>query len=241
MEYSDDNDEEGLYTGYVNSDYKPHGSGKMVYNSGKIFSGEWCEGSKVHGKSNHDNKSTKKSSSSGSHKKEHRKESREHKVKESPKVSHTKNGSHSNGDTNGSTASAVRPNEKDIDKQKEELLAMLEEQKNVQKQAALREYKELYNTKAPIVKNMIFVDFYGDRGRYTGEVDDNKMPHGSGEIQYDHGLVQEGKWVRSTQKKLVHMFWITNQTCAFLFFICTPNTQYISSLVIITSDKWGIR
>lgn len=32
-------------------------------------------------------------------------------------------------------------------------------------------------------------------GRYTGEVNENKLPHGVGEITYDHGLVQEGKWV----------------------------------------------
>ena len=39
------------------------------------------------------------------------------------------------------------------------------------------------------------VDFYGDNGRYTGEVNDKKLPHGVGQITYDHGLVQEGKWV----------------------------------------------
>ena len=42
---------------------------------------------------------------------------------------------------------------------------------------------------------MRFVDYYGDPGRYTGEVNDANMPHGMGEITYDHGLVQGGKWV----------------------------------------------
>jgi hypothetical protein len=43
---------------------------------------------------------------------------------------------------------------------------------------------------------MRFVDYYGDPGRYTGEVNDVNMPHGMGEMTYDHGLVQDGKWVR---------------------------------------------
>jgi hypothetical protein len=45
------------------------------------------------------------------------------------------------------------------------------------------------------VKGMRFVDYYGDPGRYTGEVNDAYMPHGMGEMTYDHGLVQGGKWV----------------------------------------------
>jgi len=42
---------------------------------------------------------------------------------------------------------------------------------------------------------MIFTDVYADKGRYTGEVNAKKLPHGRGELTYDHGLVQHGNWV----------------------------------------------
>ncbi len=153
MEYTDDNGDGGLYTGHVNSQYKPHGSGKMIYNDGKRFSGEWCEGTKVHGKT---------STSSNDKSKMKTKEKREKQ----------KNGTGSSSKEKG----------------------VADKQSSEKKQAALKEYKDLYNT-AQVVKNMMFVDFYGDRGRYTGEVNEDKMPHGYGQITYDHGLVQEGKWV----------------------------------------------
>lgn len=47
-----------------------------------------------------------------------------------------------------------------------------------------------------VCRMICFTNFVGpSSGRYTGEVNENKMPHGVGEITYDHGLVQEGKWV----------------------------------------------
>lgn len=64
-----------------------------------------------------------------------------------------------------------------------------------QRQQALKEYKDLYNKTARVVKNMIFEDVFGDLGRYTGEVNDEKIPHGMGDIAYDDGLVEGGTWV----------------------------------------------
>lgn len=64
------------------------------------------------------------------------------------------------------------------------------------KQRALKEYKDLYES-AKVVKNMLFVDVHGDAGRYTGDVNEFRMPHGQGNIIYEHGLVQGGKWVSS--------------------------------------------
>lgn len=61
-------------------------------------------------------------------------------------------------------------------------------------QRALKEYKDLYES-AKVVKNMVFVDVHGDSGRYTGDVNEFRMPHGMGNIIYEHGLVQGGKWV----------------------------------------------
>jgi hypothetical protein len=77
-------------------------------------------------------------------------------------------------------------------------------------QQQIDEYRDLYTDVFPIiletktVKNMKFVDFYGDPGRYTGEVNEARMPHGMGEMTYDHGLVQGGKWVSVTA--LSHSF-----------------------------------
>lgn len=65
------------------------------------------------------------------------------------------------------------------------------------RQRALKEYKDLYES-AKVVKNMMFIDVHGDAGRYTGDVNEFRMPHGQGNIIYEHGLVQGGKWVSST-------------------------------------------
>mmetsp|Transcript_30436 Transcript_30436/g.64435 ORF Transcript_30436/g.64435 Transcript_30436/m.64435 type:complete len:537 (+) Transcript_30436:251-1861(+) len=171
MDYTDDNGEEGQYTGYVNSQYKPHGSGKLVYGNGKRFSGEWCEGTKVHGKTSNE-KSKKKD----------RKERRDKNTE--PSKGSSKNGTTTTTSSSVKATPPVKENE------------AAEKRKLEQKRNALKEYKELYNNAAQVVKNMVFVDFYGDRGRYTGEVNGQKMPHGNGEITYDHGLVQGGTWSR---------------------------------------------
>ena len=63
------------------------------------------------------------------------------------------------------------------------------------KQNALKNYKKLYINDSTVVKNMIFTDIYADKGRYTGEANAKKLPHGRGELTYDHGLVQHGNWV----------------------------------------------
>jgi hypothetical protein len=44
------------------------------------------------------------------------------------------------------------------------------------------------------VRKMKWLDYYGDPGEYTGEVDAEKMPEGRGSMKYDHGLIQEGLW-----------------------------------------------
>lgn len=168
MNYTDENGEEGLYTGYVNAQYKPHGSGKLVYNNGKRFKGEWCEGTKIHGKISYEKSQKKKPE------KKDTKKSKEH-SKASMKSS-----------TSSSGGSVKVSHEKDSESNMK--------QKHEQKQGALKEYKELYNT-AKVVKNMVFIDFFGDPGRFTGEVNKSMLPHGVGTITYDHGLVQEGKWV----------------------------------------------
>jgi len=67
--------------------------------------------------------------------------------------------------------------------------------REAQRQQALREYKDMYNSIARVVKNMIFEDASGDLGRYTGEVNGEKIPHGMGNLVYENGSVEGGKWV----------------------------------------------
>ena len=45
-----------------------------------------------------------------------------------------------------------------------------------------------------MVKRMKWLDYYGDPGEYTGEVDSSGMPEGEGSMKYDHGLIQDGNW-----------------------------------------------
>ncbi len=48
---------------------------------------------------------------------------------------------------------------------------------------------------------MEWVDFIGEAGRYTGEVNNHKVPHGWGIMKYDFGLIAEGEWVCGTLKQ----------------------------------------
>lgn len=47
-----------------------------------------------------------------------------------------------------------------------------------------------------VVRKMKWMDYYGDPGEYSGEVDSSNMPNGKGSMKYDHGLVQEGLWTK---------------------------------------------
>jgi hypothetical protein len=47
-----------------------------------------------------------------------------------------------------------------------------------------------------VVRKMKWMDYYGDPGEYTGEVDSSNMPDGKGSMKYDHGLIQEGLWTK---------------------------------------------
>mmetsp|Transcript_22083 Transcript_22083/g.52179 ORF Transcript_22083/g.52179 Transcript_22083/m.52179 type:complete len:554 (+) Transcript_22083:247-1908(+) len=215
MAYTDDEGHEGVYSGTVNPQRKPHGRGKIIYHDGSKYSGTWSEGTKVHGKTTKKTKSSSSSSSkatdkSGKLDKGHPATSGregggsgEKKAKKSSFIS--------TSDSSAPPSLSTRDNRRKVAK-----VATTVQPSNqpsftgvpvrpsrqspaspgssTAKQTALASYKELFNKQSTVVKNMIFVDFYGDRGRYTGEVNENKMPHGVGEITYDHGLVQEGKW-----------------------------------------------
>ena len=51
------------------------------------------------------------------------------------------------------------------------------------------------------VRGMEWIDLNGDSGRYTGEVNANKLPHGFGVMKYDFGLIAEGDWNNGVLKE----------------------------------------
>jgi hypothetical protein len=51
------------------------------------------------------------------------------------------------------------------------------------------------------VRGMEWTDLNGDSGRYTGEVDNDELPHGSGIMRFDFGLIAEGNWVHGVLKE----------------------------------------
>jgi len=54
------------------------------------------------------------------------------------------------------------------------------------------------------VRGMEWTDLNGDSGRYTGEVSEERLPHGHGIMKYDFGLIAEGEWVNGVLKENPH-------------------------------------
>ena len=48
---------------------------------------------------------------------------------------------------------------------------------------------------------------FGDFGLYSGEVDEDGRPHGSGKMKYENGIFCEGKWVLCAHDVNVAMLW----------------------------------
>ena len=191
MAYTDDEGREGVYSGTVNSQRKPHGRGKIMYRDGSKYSGTWSEGTQVHGKT------TKKTKSSSSSSKASDKSGKLDKGR--PNTSAREGGGsgekkakkssfRSTSDSPAPPSLSTRDNRlAPVDGRKVAKVAttaQLGKQPSftgvpakprqqspaspggsAAKQTALASYKELFNKQSTIVKNMIFVDFYGDRGK----------------------------------------------------------------------------
>lgn len=50
-------------------------------------------------------------------------------------------------------------------------------------------------------RGMEWVDLNGDSGRYSGEINNDQLPHGNGIMRYDFGLIAEGEWVNGVLKE----------------------------------------
>lgn len=178
MSYKDDACKEGLYTGYVNEQYKPHGRGKIVYQDGTMYSGTWMEGSKVHGKTRGLQRKIVSSRNDASEKKEEEQEKVKKKV--------------STGDEFEDSDDFERQWKKEVRKAAKADAAAKSQEK--ERHGARDEYANLYKASAKVVKDLPFIDLRGDAGKYTGQVNDKLMPHGWGCLTYDHGLVFESTW-----------------------------------------------
>ena len=53
------------------------------------------------------------------------------------------------------------------------------------------------NTKGGTSKvyGMMWIDRFGKAGQYTGDINEQSIPHGKGIMKYDFGLIAEGEWV----------------------------------------------
>jgi len=51
------------------------------------------------------------------------------------------------------------------------------------------------------VRGMEWTDLNGDSGRYTGQVNSDRLPHGEGIMKYSYGLIAEGEWTNGVLKE----------------------------------------
>mmetsp|Transcript_24265 Transcript_24265/g.44603 ORF Transcript_24265/g.44603 Transcript_24265/m.44603 type:complete len:611 (+) Transcript_24265:145-1977(+) len=168
MKYQDEHGREGRYSGDVDEDHSPNGEGKMKYKDGSLFTGVWSEGSQVHGKTT---KSKSKSSSSGSSK--------------------STKGKSSSSSGGGGGSSSKKGSKDDW--------ARIRDGKSSNGSTAVTVAASGNggnNNNNKVVRKMKWMDYYGDPGEYTGEVDASNMPNGKGSMKYDHGLIQEGLWTK---------------------------------------------
>jgi hypothetical protein len=169
MRYEDENGKVGKYSGDVNDEHQPHGQGKMKYKDGSVWEGVWSEGSQAHGKTTTSSKSGSSSRTSGS---------------SSSKVASSSSDAKSGGKKTKSSSSSS-------DWARRDPVAAAES--NTGTSGANTSSSSSGGSKK-VVRKMKWMDYYGDPGEYTGEVDKASMPNGKGVMKYDHGLVQEGMW-----------------------------------------------
>lgn len=171
MKFRDENGREGRYSGNVDEDHSPHGTGKMKYKDGSVFTGVWSEGSQVHGKTTKKARSSRRVEGGGGGSGSKASGGKGSSGKKDSESSEWRRGTNSTNksteaDCGNSTAVTVSASGKGARS----------------------------NNGGTTVRKMKWMDYYGDPGEYTGEVNGSNMPNGKGSMKYDHGLVQEGLW-----------------------------------------------
>jgi len=166
MRYEDENGKVGKYSGDVNDDHQPHGQGKMKYKDGSVYEGVWSEGSQVHGKT-----AKSRSSSSGRDR--------------------SGGGSSSRGDAKSGSKSKSSSSDW---ARRDPTPGKSSSSNGVDQPQAGGASSSSSSGVKKVVRKLKWMDYYGDPGEYSGEVDKSNMPNGKGTMKYDHGLVQEGLW-----------------------------------------------
>ena len=147
MPYCDQFGDHGIYTGHVNEDGKPDGSGTMKYENGVFYEGTWTDGCQD----------------------------------AAAQYARIRSGFTS---WSGKGKSATKSG----------MVLPWNARKNDANDA-----NEKNN-----VRGMEWMDLKGHSGRYTGEVNQDQVPHGNGIMKYDFGLIAEGEWVRGVLKEGPH-------------------------------------
>ncbi len=147
MPYCDQFGDHGIYTGHVNEDGQPDGSGSMKYENGVFYEGTWTDGCQD----------------------------------AAAQYARIRSGFTS---WSGKGKSATKTG----------MTLPWNARKNDS-----HDVNEKSN-----VRGMEWMDFKGRSGRYTGEVNQDKIPHGNGVMRYDFGLIAEGEWVHGVLKEGPH-------------------------------------
>lgn len=147
MPYCDHFGDHGIYTGHVNEDGRPDGSGSMKYENGVFYEGTWTDGCQD----------------------------------SAAQYARIRSGFTSWGGKGKITT-------------KTGMTLPWNARKN-----DAHDVNEKSN-----VRGMEWMDFKGQSGRYTGEVNQDEIPHGNGVMRYNFGLIVEGEWVRGVLKEGPH-------------------------------------
>lgn len=147
MPYCDQFGDHGIYSGHVNEDGRPDGSGSMKYENGVFYEGTWTDGCQD----------------------------------AAAQYARIRSGFTSWG---GKGKSATKSG----------MVLPWNARKN-----DAHDVNEKSN-----VRGMEWIDFKGQSGRYSGEINQDKIPHGNGIMRYDFGLIAEGEWVRGILKEGPH-------------------------------------
>jgi len=63
-----------------------------------------------------------------------------------------------------------------------------------QEESLAAAHNKLQTSNKTSVNCLLWSDYNGHSGRYTGEVNEKYLPHGRGEMMYDRGVIQTGIW-----------------------------------------------
>jgi hypothetical protein len=183
MPYTDRYNREGKYTGEINEYGQPHGHGALRYNNGMVYEGLWVEGQS---EGMDHNMGRAKDSRFGNWKtntKAAKAERAKRKEEELEDLRSFISQSVRSGMTN---ASGSQQGERSSSMRSSASQSSHGGARDQQGQQAQQQQPKDH------VSEMPWSDVNGFSGHYTGEVNSQNVPDGSGFMQYTNGIVEEG-------------------------------------------------